>query len=131
MKITSDTALVHAPIKEVFDFLAECSNIEVLLPADKISDFTCNSEGCNFKVQGGFNISLLYVSKEFPNQIRMKSGEKAPFDYTLDIILKEKGEYTDGHMEFEGDVNMFLRMMVEKPLTALFNSMAKKLQQQF
>jgi len=131
MKITSDTALVHAPIAEVFEFLADCSNIEVLLPADKISDFTCNADGCNFKVQGGFNISLLYVSKDFPNHIRMKSGEKAPFDYVLNIILKEKGEYTEGHMEFEGDVNMFLKMMVEKPLTALFNSMAKKLKEQF
>jgi carbon monoxide dehydrogenase subunit G len=131
MEIKSETALVHAPITEVFEFLSDCSNIEVLLPADKISDFTCNPEGCNFKVQGGFNISLLYVSKDFPNHIRMKSGEKAPFDYTLDIILKEKDGHTDGHMEFKGDVNMFLRMMVEKPLTALFNSMAKKLQQQF
>jgi carbon monoxide dehydrogenase subunit G len=131
MEIKSETAHVQAPITEVFEFLSDCSNIEVLLPADKISDFTCNSEGCNFKVQGGFNISLLYVSKESPNHIRMKSGEKAPFDYTLDIILKEKDGHTDGHMEFNGDVNMFLKMMVEKPLTALFNSMAKKLQQQF
>jgi carbon monoxide dehydrogenase subunit G len=131
MEITSEKALIEAPIKEVFEYLSDAANIEALLPEDKISDFRSDENGCTFKVQGGFTISLLHVYKVFPKEINMKSGEKAPFDYTLTIRLKEVDGHTEGHMNFEGDVNMFLRMMVEKPLTALFNSMAKKLQEQF
>lgn len=131
MEITSEKALIEAPIEKVFEYLSDAANIEPLLPQDKISDFQSDENGCTFKVQGGFSISLLYVYKVFPKSINMKSGEKAPFDYTLTIHLKEVDGHTEGHMNFEGDVNMFLRMMVEKPLTALFNSMAKKLQEQF
>ncbi|MNE81673.1 hypothetical protein D3C80_1783400 [compost metagenome] len=62
----------------------------------------------------------------------MESGDKAPFSYTLSIILKETGENTcEGHIEFEANINMFMKMMVEKPLTSLFVVMTKNLQKQF
>ena len=40
-------------------------------------------------------------------------------------------EKTEGYIEFDGEVNAFLKMMVEKPLLNLFNYMANKLSQQF
>ena len=62
----------------------------------------------------------------------MESGDKAPFKYTLSIILKETGEAScEGHIEFEANINMFMKMMVEKPLTSLFIVMTKNLQKQF
>lgn len=131
MKITSETAFVKAPIIAVYEFLSKSANIEPLLPADKISEFHAFKEGCTFKVQGGFLISLLYADKVVPTEIHMKSGEKAPFTYTLVIRLKDKGDQTEGHIEFDGDVNMFLKMLVEKPLIGLFNYMSKQLQEQF
>lgn len=131
MTITSDTAIVNAPINSVFEFLAQPANIEKLLPADKISDFTSDEHGCMFKVQGGFSISLVYADQHAPTLIRMKSGAKAPFDYQLAIHLEEKENATSGYLLFNGEVNMFLKMMVEKPLIGLFNYMSRKLQDQF
>ncbi|MES2557330.1 MAG: hypothetical protein V4604_14345 [Bacteroidota bacterium] len=131
MKIISETASIQAPISIVFEFLSQAHNIECLLPDDKISDFHSDTDGCTFKVQGGFLISLLYVDKEEPTLIRMKSGEKAPFTYSLTIHLIEEEDQTNGHIEFVGNVNMFLKMMVEKPLIGLFNHMSGKLQEQF
>jgi carbon monoxide dehydrogenase subunit G len=131
MKIISEKASIQAPINVVFEFLSQAHNIECLLPQDKISDFQSDEKGCTFKVQGGFLISLLYVDKEIPTLINMKSGEKAPFTYTLAIHLSGEGEQTSGYIEFVGDVNMFLKMMVEKPLIGLFNYMSNKLQEQF
>ena len=131
MKIISETAHVKAHASEVFEFLSHAANIESLLPPDKISDFQSNEEGCTFKVQGGFVIALLYTHKKPVTRIDMKSGEKSPFDYTLSIHLKERHDETDGYIEFIGDVNVFLKMMVEKPLIGLFNYMSQKLQEQF
>jgi len=131
MKIISETAVIEAPIIAIFEFLAHSHNIECLLPADKISDFHGHELGCTFKVQGGFLISLLYVDVDPPLRIHMKSGEKAPFNYTLTVHLKEVGDQTEGHIEFIGDVNMFLKMMVEKPLIGLFNYMSGQLKEQF
>jgi carbon monoxide dehydrogenase subunit G len=131
MKIVSDRAIVDAPESEVFEFLSDARNFEKILPKDKISDFRADDNGCSFKAPGGFLIQLLYISKTPYTRIDMKSGEDAPFDFTLVIHLKPKDAKTEGYLEFKGDVNMFLRMMVEKPLVALFNSMADKLREVF
>ncbi|MNK35463.1 hypothetical protein D3C87_539900 [compost metagenome] len=132
MLLKTDSSPVNASIQRVFEFLSDARNIEHLLPQDKISDFQADEKGCSFKAQGGIVIPLLYVSKEPFTKIQMESGEKAPFKYTLSIILKETGPETcEGHMEFEANINMFMKMMVEKPLTSLFVVMTKNLQKQF
>lgn len=132
MNLKSETAKVNAPVHIVFDFLTDAANIQQLLPSDKISDFRSDVDGCNFKVQGGITISLLYAEKVEHSRIDMKSGEKAPFNYRLSIHLKEEANgMTHGHIEFDGEVNMFLKMMVEKPLAGLFNYMSRKLQEQY
>ena len=132
MLLKTDSSPVNAPAQKVFEFLSNAKNMENLLPTDKISDFQSDENGCSFKAQGGIVIPLIYVSKEANTKIVMESGEKAPFKYTLSIILKETGPETcEGHLEFEANINMFMKMMVEKPLTNLFVVMTKNLQKQF
>jgi hypothetical protein len=131
MQIISEKAVVTAPIQEVFEFLKVPSNIELLLPKDKISDFQSTAEQCSFKAQGGVTISLVYVAHDEPVKLNMKSGEKAPFTYTLSIVLLDKGTETQGHIEFNADINMFMKLVVEKPLFSLFNSMTEKLKSLF
>lgn len=116
MNITSEKASVNTNTQTVFEFLSQASNIEKLLPTDQISDFQSNDEGCSFKVQGGFTIPLIYVDKVANSRIDMKSGEKAPFKYTLSILLAEDGSTSVGHIEFNADINLFMKMMVEKQI---------------
>ncbi|TSJ40051.1 hypothetical protein [Fluviicola chungangensis] len=131
MLLKTDSSPVNAPAQKVFEFLSDAANIEQLLPKDKISDFQSDEKGCSFKAQGGIVIPLIYSMKEPNTKIVMESGEKAPFSYTLSIILKETGSTCEGHLEFEAQINMFMKMMVEKPLTNLFGVMTKNLQKQF
>ena len=131
MKINSQTVTVSAPQQEVFDFLKDANNIIHLLPQDKISDFKSSTEDCSFKVQGGVTISLIHDGDEGPHKLFMKSGEKSPFPFRLTIHTGDKSSETEGRIEFDGEVNMFLKMMVEKPLTNLFDYMSKKLQEHF
>lgn len=131
MLLKTDSSPVNASAQQVFEFLSDARNIEHLLPQDKISEFQSDENGCSFKAQGGIVIPLIYVSKEPFSKIMMESGEKAPFSYTLSIILKETGTTCEGHIEFEANINMFMKMMVEKPLTSLFVVMTKNLQKQF
>jgi len=49
----------------------------------------------------------------------------------LTIHLTQKESETEGYIHFDGEVNMFLKMMVEKPLTNLFNYMTNKLKEHF
>lgn len=130
MQIISQEVEIQATPSQVLDFISISSNIEKLLPKDKISDFTFTENSCSFKVQGGITISLIQSGRE-ENRLFLKSGEKAPFSFNLTIHTEASNTGCSGHIEFNGEVNAFLKMMVEKPLSALFNYMSTKMREQF
>jgi len=132
MTIKGTETSISTSAKEVFEFLSIPKNIEQLLPHDKISDFQADADGCSFKVQGGILIPLIITEKVDSQRIDMNDGEKGPFPYQLSIHIKALDENScSGFLQFDGEVNMFMKMMVQKPLTSLFESMTKKLQLKF
>ena len=113
--------------KEVFDFLNDLNNFKLLLPQDKISNWKSDFKSCSFKVNGMATISLILESS-IPNQTHhIISGSESPFPFTLDIIVDQDGENSVAYNKFVGEINPFLRLMVEKPLSNLFNYIADKL----
>ncbi|MDC1194171.1 hypothetical protein N8Z90_00725 [Crocinitomicaceae bacterium] len=128
MEIESQKATVQASQTEILEFLSNAENLIHLLPQDKISDWEATTEQCSFKVQGGIVITLIQNGMESPNKLFLKAGEKSPFPFDLTVHISPVNGATEGYIEFEGEVNMFLKMMVEKPLTALFDHMTKQLQ---
>lgn len=131
MKINSNEVLVAATQTDVVTFLKDAQNIIHLLPQDKISDWKATEEQCSFKVQGGVTITLVQNGTEGLDKLLMKSGEKSPFPFNLTIHTSDSEGQTKGYIAFDGEVNMFLKMMVEKPLTNLFNYMSEQLKVYF
>jgi hypothetical protein len=132
MKIKSQPSHVNASIHQLKDFLGDCRNIIHLLPQDQVSDWNAEIDWCSFKVQAGIIITLVKDENESElNLIRLKSGDKSPFPFKLVIYLEEENEQTKGYIEFDGDVNVFLKMMIERPLTNLFNTMTDNLKSYF
>ncbi|MFK8044169.1 MAG: hypothetical protein AB8B72_01640 [Crocinitomicaceae bacterium] len=125
--IESKHVTINVSQKVVFDFLNDFNNIEKLLPADKISDWQSTVDDCSFKIQNAAVIPLVKSSTEPNTKIDIVSGEKAPFPFTLEVFINEKDAVTEGYLLFKGDINMFLKMMVVKPLTHLFDHMADQL----
>lgn len=131
MILTGDKVNVPENAGKIKDFLMISSNLEHLLPMDKVRDFISDETSCSFKVQGGFMISLIQDGSD-DNKVFLKSGEKSPFPFKLIIFLEEISENeTKGHIEFDGEVNAFLKLMVEKPLLSLFNYMSSKLSKHY
>jgi hypothetical protein len=131
MKIESTKVLVAAKSDTLTAFLSDSRNLIHLLPEDKISDWKSTASECSFKVQGGVIISLIQDGAEGNSRINMRSGEGTPFPFHLSILIDAKEDGCEGYILFDGEVNVFLKMMVEKPLTALFNFMSDKLQAHF
>lgn len=131
MILTGEKIIVNSNVQNIESFLIDSNNIEKLLPTDKVSNFESDQNACSFKVQGGITISLVQDGKE-NGKIYLRSGEKSPFPFKLTIHLNPiDDQKTEGYIEFDGEVNAFLKMMVEKPLLNLFNYMANKLSKQF
>ena len=130
MKIDSTKVSVNATEATIKSFITDSRNLNHLLPQDNIKDFEADEKQCSFKVQGGVTITLIQDGQE-DGKVFLKSGEKSPFPFRLTVHLNEAGEATEGYIAFDGEVNMFMKMMVEKPLTNLFNYMSHKLEKHF
>lgn len=126
MIIQSSTSNVSANIETVKSFLSNPRNLEQLLPSDKVSQFEANEKSCSFVVQGGIKISLL-LDQVQETTVCYRSGEGSPFPFTLKICLADQGVQTDGYVLFDGEINGFLKLMVEKPLKSLFEGMIERL----
>lgn len=128
--IDSNKVTVNASQADVFAYLCDFNNVKNLLPEDKISDWKATVDDCSFKIQNAAIIPLVKESTEPNSRINIKSGEKAPFPFTLIVNIDDLGNGTcEGNLHFEGEINAFLKMMVVSPLTNLFNYMAKRLQE--
>lgn len=131
--IESNHEIVNASQEVVYTFLADFNNFKQLLPQDKISDWTATVDSCSFKIQNAAVIPLVKQSVEPNQKINIKSGEKTPFPFTLVVSINQldggDNNSCEVFMEFEGEINAFLKMMVVKPLTNLFNYMANKVKE--
>ncbi len=129
--IKSDTVKVNASQETVFKFLTDFNNIKELLPQDKISDWESDENACSFKIQNAATIPLIKDTTNPNDKINIKSGDKAPFPFKLEVFINEidGGNGCEAYFEFNGEINAFLKMMVMKPLTNLFNYMARRVKE--
>ncbi|MCH2214438.1 MAG: hypothetical protein MK086_04625 [Flavobacteriales bacterium] len=131
MKIESKKVEVNAGNAEVFAYVSNLNNFKELLPIDKISDWESTEDFCSFKIQGTATIDLHKESIEKPSKIQLRGGEKSPFPIKLEIFLNENDGKTEAYQIVNADINPFLKMMVEKPLSNLFDFIADRLQEKF
>lgn len=131
MKIDSEKVVVNADVNTVYNFIKDARNIEELLPSNDVKDFSATETECSFKVQGGIVITLEQKELFENEKIIMKAGQKSPFPFDLTIFISPNGDKTQGYIHFDGKVNSFLKMMVQKPLTNLFNYMSNKLKEKY
>ena len=130
MQLDSTKVIINTSKKEVRIFLSDSNNLIHLLPQNAISDFQSSKKECSFKVQNGIFISLVQNGMDDKN-IFLKSGKKSPFPFKLNIKLEEKDLSTQANIHFDGEINSFLKMMLKKPLSNLFDYMSKKLKDHF
>ncbi|MBL4710744.1 MAG: SRPBCC family protein [Flavobacteriales bacterium] len=113
--------------EQLFAFLTDMNNFEKLMPEGKIEKWESSDDQCEFTIKGMARIGLKKESVEAPSKINISSFGKVPFTFTLDINIKELADQqTEVSMVFNGDINPFMKMMVEKPLRNFFDFLVKK-----
>jgi carbon monoxide dehydrogenase subunit G len=131
MEIASRIGYINKPESEVFDFLSDLNNYKELLPADQISNWQSDKDSCSFKIKGATNIGFVKKSSDPYSRINLVSSDNTPIEFKLTILLSELNGKTEGKIEFESNVNPFLRMMIEKPLKNLFEMMIGNMELKF
>ncbi len=127
MNIESTKTEINYSQQAVYNYLMDLNNVEQLLPSWKFTEWKGDYDQCSFKMQG-FSLTLKKDSSVPHSEIKLIAGKDSPIDFDLNIYIDEKGdEVSEAFLICEARVNTFLKMMIEKPLTSLFNHMSEKL----
>jgi len=130
MHILSNQFTVNSTCDNMLAYLSLPSNLEKILPSERIHAFEADQDQCSFTIQGGFTISLVFVSRSEVG-VKYKSGVNSPFPFELKIDMEPLDNQCTGKLEFQGETSPFIAMMAKGPLTALFNDMGKNLVAEF
>jgi carbon monoxide dehydrogenase subunit G len=126
-RIESDKTDVNKSKEEVFNFLCNFNNFEKLMP-EQVTNWQSTEEECSFTISGMATLGMKMVEKRPSDYIKVERNGKAPFDFTLECLLKEKTTaQSEVQLAFNADLNPMLKMMAVKPLTNFLNLLVQRL----
>lgn len=132
--LTIDTGYkpVAAPAEQVFTFLSDINNLQKLMP-DRVENWQSDTDSCTFTIKGMADIGMKIEERQPNHTLKLVSHGKVPFNFKLDILIRPdaNGSGCESSIVFNGEINMFMKMMVETPLTNFFKMLLEKLPSQF
>lgn len=129
MHLESPTVRLQKSRTEVFEFLSNLENFERLMP-DSIQTFqVLDLDTFRFGLKGMPEIVLKRKEQLAPEFIVLgAASDKLPF--TLRATLIELGpQETEVRLDFDGEFNAMMSMMIKTPLTNFLEALSSKLTQ--
>ena len=125
-KIESEEKTVKQSPKEAFEFLSDFRNFEHLMPP-QVVDWQATEDECSFTIQGMATLGMKIEEKIPYSKIHIIKNGKAPFDFTLDCYINEKGiDESEIKLELNADLNPFIKMMAVNPLRNFLNMLVER-----
>lgn len=124
-ELISEKRTLKRPAEEVFDFLSDLNNLELLMP-DRVVDWSSDSQSCKFTIQGTATLGLKIKELNRPDKITL-TGTDAPFAFDLFIEMVEFEGRTETCFRLMANMNAMLEMMAKRPLTSFLNMLNDKL----
>jgi hypothetical protein len=125
--IESDTSEINTNARRAFTYLSDLNNWQGLMPKE-VTKWESQNDHCSFVLGGMASIGLRIKETISHSKISLKSEGKSPFAFDLDVQLLETGaEICSVQLVFNGDMNMMMKMMAEKPLSNFFNYLSHKM----
>ena len=129
LSLKSQEFIVAAASDQVLRFLSETKNYALLLPENQTSDFQFTPTQFSFKAAGQVNLALEIQASQ-NHTLHFRGLQTNPFAFDLYVHLQPQANSTSGYIEIKADLNMMLKMLIEKPLQKLLAEMATNLSKQ-
>jgi carbon monoxide dehydrogenase subunit G len=111
---------------KVFSFLSDMNNIQQLMP-EQVINWKSTADECSYTIKGMADISMRVANRVPSTELLWESFGKVPFDFKLKFDIQPDAENAIASLRFDGEVNPFLKMMVEKPLRNFFGMLVEGL----
>ena len=130
-KFESSIRQIDYPQQNVYNMLSDLGNLDKVkdrVPADKIQDFSFDSDSLSVKVAPVGAITLRIVDREEPKCIKFETSESPmPFNFWIQI-LPVSDTVCKMKLTIRSEVNPFLVSMIKKPLQEGLEKIADVLQ---
>lgn len=127
MEITAPKQSLNKSAITIYGFLSELKNIQQLMPDDLEHFEMTGDDSFYFVLKGMPKIYLKRGESEAPNRLILRSDREG-FDFHIEIILQETGpEACEAVLDFKGDFNVMMAMMIKSPITNFINTLAENL----
>ena len=111
--------------KNLFDKLSVIENFETLMP-ESVSKFELiDSESFLFSIKGMPTFKLKVEEKLMSNKIILKSTESKITFYLVGLIKELDDKNSTFQIEFKGELNPMMEMMVKTPLQSFIDDLSK------
>ena len=110
---------------QLFNKLCNLKNLKEIIPS-VVDCFEASEESCSFKMKGMPKLDLSLSEKTPFSKISL-SAEGSPVNFSLNCYIKDCGEKCQARLEVNTELNMMMKMMVEKPINNLLSVLSEKL----
>lgn len=112
--------------QEVYDHLSIPANFKDIMPED-VNRFEAGDDWFLFELKGIPAVKMKVAELKAPESITLKSASDK-LTFQLVGTLVEDGNQTKARLNFEGDFNPMLKMMVTKPLSNFLGKLSDQLE---
>lgn len=127
MKLNSNSTNLNISDTTLFEKLCAIENFKLIMP-ENISKFEILDQSTLiFSLKGMPPIKLIFGEKHSPSLITLNSSE-SKINFSLSAHIKKIDENScEFSLEFNGDLNPMIQMMVKTPLQSFINDLSKNI----
>ncbi|MDB2385002.1 SRPBCC family protein [Polaribacter sp.] len=126
MNIEGDKVIVNKSAEETFNFLSDLHNFREIMP-ENIQKFEVEGKSFLFGLPGMPEIRLVLKEKTPNTNITLgAASSKMPFTLSADINEIEENK-SEVQLNFDGEFNAMMAMMIKKPLTKFITTLTENL----
>lgn len=127
MTVFESKTLINKSVSEVYQFLEDLNNHQVLMP-ENIYNWSSTKDEARFTIQNMAKLALK-VESRVPNQkITIIPAEEAPIALNLKWDLLEINNQTQATLTISAELNMMMKMLASGPLQKLTDFQVNALQ---
>jgi carbon monoxide dehydrogenase subunit G len=114
--------------EDIFRVMADFRQFTPFIPTDKLEGWEAEEDSCKFIVKGVGQTGLKILEKDPFNTVKITGDGKLPFEFFLWVQIKEIGPYdTKMKLTLKADLNVMLKMMLQKQLAEGIDTMAEQI----
>ena len=111
--------------KQLFNKLSNLTNLKEIIPSN-IDSFEATEDSCSFKMKGMPKLEMSLSEKTPFTKISL-SASGSPVSFSLDCFITDCGEKCQARLEVNSDLNMMMKIMVEKPINDFLIVLSEKI----